>query len=598
MQKLYTLLMILAISSLSFGQIPQVINYQAVVRNSVGQPVASSSTIRLRFTIHDLSPTGATVFQEVALLSSNQFGLVTHGIGSVISMQSVNWSNGAKYLQVEADIAGGVNFQDMGTTQLLSVPYALYALTSGSGAGSTGATGAQGIQGIPGLTGPTGPTGSVGATGTQGVTGSTGPTGAVGAGGGPTGSTGITGPTGPAGANGAQGIAGPTGSAGAQGQVGIAGPTGPTGAQGTIGLIGPAGVTGPTGSVGAGGGPTGPTGIVGPTGPAGAAGTQGLAGPTGAAGTQGPAGITGPTGPIGSQGAIGLTGPTGTTGATGITGPSGSNSSYGTISNNNDVNNGFCNVINSYTNSTAAAINDLSTITPTFAVSGLTANICKMTVTLNINHTSPRDLDIYLTSPQGNIVKLTTGNGTGANFTNTTFDDTAHFSIQYVTTAMAPHTGIFEPENSLSHFNGENPNGTWTLSITDTRANNTGTFLNATMRIYTDNGTSTYQYVGETAVPVTVGENVVINSSYSARLNDVNGVRLRLTRDNVTGSGSVGTTVGYGASESYKSLRYSNAVVMDRETGLAVGTYYYKLWVIAAPITGTVNYSIVATKHN
>ena len=292
-----------------------------------------------------------------------------------------------------------------------------------------------------------------------------------------------------------------------------------------------------------------------------------------------------------------MTGATGPTGATGATGANGSFASYSTVSNNNDVNNGLCNVINSFTYNTVTAIPDLGTINPTFTVSGITANICKVSITLNITHPLPTDLNIYLISPSGNKVKLTTGNGLGPNFTNTTFDDTAHLSIAYVTAAMAPYSGYYEPENSLSHFIGEVANGTWTLSINDGRGGNVGTFQSATLRIYSDNGTGTYQFVGETAVPVAAGENVLVDATYSVRLLDVNGLRIRLTRDVTSGSGSVGTALGYAANEPYRSLRYTTATIMDRETGLTAGTYYYKLWVIANPVANTTNYSIIVKKH-
>ena len=98
------------------------------------------------------------------------------------------------YVKVELDASGGTNYQAMGTSQLLSVPYALYAAESGTG----GATGPMGAQGPTGATGPSGMNGSDGAigatgqTGAQGATGIAGTNGAVGA----TGATGATGASG------------------------------------------------------------------------------------------------------------------------------------------------------------------------------------------------------------------------------------------------------------------------------------------------------------------------------------------------------------------------------------------------------------------
>lgn len=218
----------------ALAQSPQKMNYQAVVRDNTGTPLPANRSVSARFIIHNLSPNGTSVFQEDAALTTNQFGLINHAIGTNGNLAVVDWSNGPKYLQVLVDPNGGANYVDMGTSQLMSVPYALFAANS--------------------LAGPQGPTGNPGPTGAAGVTGTTGPSGA----------DGLTGPTGPSGADGAAGPAGPIG------------PTGATGATGADGLTGPSGADGPTG-------PTGANGIIGPTGPTG----TGATGPTGATGASG-----------------------------------------------------------------------------------------------------------------------------------------------------------------------------------------------------------------------------------------------------------------------------------------------------------------------
>ena len=225
MKSIYSTLICFVIFNMAIAQVPQLFNYQAVVRNNSGQPVTNSNTINTKFIIHDVTATGTAVYQETVLLNSNQFGLVTHAIGSTGGLQAVNWGTGSKYLQVEMDISGGSNFVDMGTTQLLSVPYALYAETSGNGSGPTGATGLQGTTGVRGATGLQGIIGAVGPTGPQGNTGATGIQGATGA----TGAVGSTGVTGPSGIQGNQGIQGVTGATGGVGGAGVNGPTGPQG---------------------------------------------------------------------------------------------------------------------------------------------------------------------------------------------------------------------------------------------------------------------------------------------------------------------------------------------------------------------------------
>ena len=301
------------------AQAPQKINYQAIVRTASGATVAGGTTVSLRFEIHNLSPTGSVVYQETSSAITNQFGLITYAIGSGGNLATVNWGNGAKYLDVAIDPAGGNNFTDMGSSELLSVPYALYS--GNSAVGATGATGAQGITGAQGMQGPigvSGPTGAQGVQGIQGVAGNTGTQGIQGNTGvaGPTGLQGVQGAVGPTGAQGNQGNQGFAGATGAQGIQGVQGLAGPTGAQGSQGVQG---VDGPTGLQGS----QGVQGDVGPTGAQGSQGVQGDAGTTGAPGIQGVQGVQGIDGATGAQGSQGVQGDAGSTGAQGIQGVQG-----------------------------------------------------------------------------------------------------------------------------------------------------------------------------------------------------------------------------------------------------------------------------------
>ena len=301
------------------AQAPQKINYQAIVRTASGATVAGGTTVSLRFEIHNLSPTGSVVYQETSSAITNQFGLITYAIGSGGNLATVNWGNGAKYLDVAIDPAGGNNFTDMGSSELLSVPYALYS--GNSAVGATGATGAQGITGAQGMQGPigvSGPTGAQGVQGIQGVAGNTGTQGIQGNTGvaGPTGLQGVQGAVGPTGAQGNQGNQGFAGATGAQGIQGVQGLAGPTGAQGSQGVQG---VDGPTGLQGS----QGVQGDVGPTGAQGSQGVQGDAGTTGAPGIQGVQGVQGIDGATGAQGSQGVQGDVGPTGAQGIQGVQG-----------------------------------------------------------------------------------------------------------------------------------------------------------------------------------------------------------------------------------------------------------------------------------
>ncbi len=255
----------------AFAQtVPQAVNYQAIARNSAGNPLINQ-TLCMRFSIDSASASGPIQYRETQTVTTNGFGLFTIklGMGTVVQgvFANIPWHLGNQYLQAEMDLGCSNNWVDMGTSQLLTVPYAFYA---GSGGGPTGPTGPTGPAGLNGASGPTGPTGPAGA---NGATGPTGPSGINGA----TGPSGVTGPTGPSGTNGTNGVTGPTGTAGTNGV------TGPTGTAGTNGVTGPSGINGTNGTTGA----TGPSGTNGTNGTTGPTGLTGAAGPTGAAGAGG-----------------------------------------------------------------------------------------------------------------------------------------------------------------------------------------------------------------------------------------------------------------------------------------------------------------------
>ena len=319
-----------------WAQSPQKMSYQAVIRNSTNQLVVNHA-VGMQISILQGSATGTIVYAETITPTTNANGLVAVEFGGGVGFDTITWVNGPYFIQTETDPAGGTNYTITGTSQLLSVPFALYAKTSGSSTpgpqgpvgltGATGAIGPVGPTGTIGATGATGPQGTTGATGAQGSTGATGATGVQGVQGitGATGVTGAIGATGPQGLIGLTGATGSTGSIGSTGAIGATGPTGAVGAQGIQGITGATGVAGATG-------PTGPQGLTGSTGPAGAVGAQGVTGPTGIAGvtgSTGPQGLTGPTGAIGATGAVGAQGIQGITGATGVAGATGATGSTG-----------------------------------------------------------------------------------------------------------------------------------------------------------------------------------------------------------------------------------------------------------------------------
>jgi len=258
----------LLINTSIFAQAPQKMSYQAVIRNTSGALVTSTS-VGMKISILQGTATGNVAYSETQIASTNANGLVSLEIGSgtVVSgtFAGINWATGPYFIKTETDPIGSTNYTITGTSELMSVPYALFSANGTPGpAGPIGATGPQGIQGLPGTNG------AAGATGSQGIQGLTGTTGAVGA-------TGPQGPQGPQGDQGPQGIAGTNGNDGATGPQGPQGDQGPQGIAGTNGNDGSAGATGAAGTNGIAGtnGATGPQGEIGPTGPQG---PQGIAG--------------------------------------------------------------------------------------------------------------------------------------------------------------------------------------------------------------------------------------------------------------------------------------------------------------------------------
>ena len=128
------LIILLFIPFIGFSQAPNQFKYQSIARDLAGS-VLNTVPIGLRISVRDLSPTGTIVFQETHSLTTNQFGLFTLSIGGGTPVTGtialVDWGNGAKYVEIEADLSGGTAYDPFGTTELLSVPYAIYANTAG-----------------------------------------------------------------------------------------------------------------------------------------------------------------------------------------------------------------------------------------------------------------------------------------------------------------------------------------------------------------------------------------------------------------------------------------------------------------------------------
>ncbi|WP_430401189.1 DUF1566 domain-containing protein [Flavobacterium sp.] len=132
MKKLYTFLAVLLMTASTFAQTPEKMSYQAVVRDS-GDNLVSSQPVGMQISILRTTATGTAVYVETQTPTTNVNGLVTLeiGTGTVVSgdFTTIDWSTSSYFIKTETDPTGGSSYTITGTSQLLSVPYALHAKT-------------------------------------------------------------------------------------------------------------------------------------------------------------------------------------------------------------------------------------------------------------------------------------------------------------------------------------------------------------------------------------------------------------------------------------------------------------------------------------
>ncbi|MCX6257469.1 MAG: hypothetical protein NTW49_06175 [Bacteroidia bacterium] len=124
---------IFAIATVS-AQTPMSFSYQAVVRDSTGNILADQN-VSLRISVLQGNVSGSAAYVETHATTTNRFGLIllSIGQGNVISgsFSNIDWASGGMwFLKVELDPYGGSNYFEMGTSQFLSVPYALHSKTA------------------------------------------------------------------------------------------------------------------------------------------------------------------------------------------------------------------------------------------------------------------------------------------------------------------------------------------------------------------------------------------------------------------------------------------------------------------------------------
>ena len=159
MKKIILCIALALCSQFGFTQAPESISYQAVIRNA-NQELVAETTVGVQISILQSTATGNSVYTETHAATTNTNGLLSIAIGNgttTDNFASIDWSQGPYFIKTETDLAGGSNYTITGTSQLLSVPFALYAKTSGSQLpGPEGEKGAPGLDGINGKDGENG----------------------------------------------------------------------------------------------------------------------------------------------------------------------------------------------------------------------------------------------------------------------------------------------------------------------------------------------------------------------------------------------------------------------------------------------------------
>lgn len=135
MKYYFIVLLFFLVSASAMGQVPEKFNYQTMVRDSLGAAVFDRA-IGVQLSILSGSSSGTAVFVETHTDTTNANGLLTLVIGGGTlqsgDFSAIDWADNSHYLKVEMDVNGGTAYELNSVTELISVPYALYAGQTGS----------------------------------------------------------------------------------------------------------------------------------------------------------------------------------------------------------------------------------------------------------------------------------------------------------------------------------------------------------------------------------------------------------------------------------------------------------------------------------
>jgi len=134
MKRIFTLLAFVAFTISVVAQSPNMMSYQAVLRDATNHLITNQA-VAVQISILQGAPDGTAVYTEVHTLNTNDNGLISLPIGDGVTsddFSTIDWSSGPFFLKTETDPAGGTNYTITSTTQLLSVPYAKFSDKAGN----------------------------------------------------------------------------------------------------------------------------------------------------------------------------------------------------------------------------------------------------------------------------------------------------------------------------------------------------------------------------------------------------------------------------------------------------------------------------------
>lgn len=131
MKRIFSIIAAILINACVFAQSPEKMSYQAVIRDN-SNSLVTNQTVGMQISILQGSANGTAVYAETQTPTTNSNGLVSIEFGGEEGFDAIDWANGPYFLKTETDPTGGSSYTISGISQLLSVPYALYAEKAGN----------------------------------------------------------------------------------------------------------------------------------------------------------------------------------------------------------------------------------------------------------------------------------------------------------------------------------------------------------------------------------------------------------------------------------------------------------------------------------